>query len=345
MKIECHTGVDAFDVLRPEWNALLHRSSLDIIFLTWEWQSTWWSAYQPGDLFLLTVRDDSNALVAIAPWFIATDTDGIRTLRTIGCVDVTDYLGIIVLPDTEAEATQLLTDYIATSAAVDRVDWCNIPEASPLLTMFQDALSGHGAEVTVETQDVCPVIELPETFADYVQGLSKKDRHELKRKRRKIDGIGDALQWYIVDDSYDLAAEMDIFLGLMRTASTDKIEFLSNEANLAFFNAIVPQLYAKGWAQMSILKIDDTPAAAYLNFVYRDEVLVYNSGLDASVAEGLSTGIVLLSYLVEDAIAKEYRRFDFLRGDEEYKYRLGGKDTRVMNLVAVLQPQPQETEG
>ena len=61
-------------------------------------------------------------------------------------------------------------------------------------------------------------------------------------------------------------------------------------------------------------------------------MLVYNSGHDAGEHGNLSPGIVLLGRLIEYAIEKGYREFDFLRGNEAYKYDMGGKDTEVCQL-------------
>jgi CelD/BcsL family acetyltransferase involved in cellulose biosynthesis len=91
----------------------------------------------------------------------------------------------------------------------------------------------------------------------------------------------------------------------------------------------------RGWLQLNFLVVNDTPVATYLNFDYNDHILVYNSGLDPAEYGHLSPGIVLLAYTIEHAIELKRDVFDFLRGDEQYKYRMGGTDTSVMNLRAV----------
>ncbi len=340
MKVACYTTHDIFDLLYDDWNALLAKSNLNLIFLTWEWQSIWWRAYEPGQLWLLAIYDDDDVLMGIAPWFIQTTPDNERVLRTIGCVDVTDYLGLIVSAEAENDVISALSDYLFTHQdQLDRIDLCNIPEYASILTTLALSLEQNGAQVLIKEQEVCPVIALPNNFADYVQALDKKDRHELKRKMRKAEGSEESLDWFVVDDSYDLNVAIDDFLRLMGSSSADKLAFLADFRNVAFFKAIVPALYALGYVQMAFIKANDDLVAAYLNFLYQDEVLVYNSGLDVSAIEGFSPGIVLLAYLIRHAIEQGYRRFDFLRGNETYKYRMGGKDIRVMNLIAHFQPQ------
>ncbi|MFQ5814423.1 MAG: GNAT family N-acetyltransferase, partial [Anaerolineae bacterium] len=74
-------------------------------------------------------------------------------------------------------------------------------------------------------------------------------------------------------------------------------------------------------------------AATMLNFDYRDSILVYNSGYNPRKYARLSPGIVLLSYCIQWAIESGRAKFDFLRGDEEYKYRFGAQPTEIYRLL------------
>lgn len=314
---------------------LLQQSTDDLIFLTWEWQSAWWASYSPGELWVLAVYTDENVLVGIAPWFIETQASGERVVRSVGCVEVTDYLSVIVHVDHTVEVYTAIADYLQSHTdQFDVLSLCNIPSTSELLKGFREILEARDVSVEVVLQEVCPVITLPDTFPEYVQNLDKKQRHELRRKMRKIDGLGADVSWYIVGKDDDLEAEMRNFLALMRSASEEKGVFLDDPQNVVFFERVVPLMQQNGWLQLSFIKLQDEYAAAYLSFSYNNRLLVYNSGLDATVGGTLSPGIVLLGYLIRDAIAARYTHFDFLRGDEEYKYQMGAENTEIMNLTA-----------
>ena len=69
MKIETYTDLSGFDALAEEWNDLLKRSAFDTLFLTWEWQRTWWEHLGEGDLFLIAMRDDQGRMAGIAPLY------------------------------------------------------------------------------------------------------------------------------------------------------------------------------------------------------------------------------------------------------------------------------------
>lgn len=332
MKLDTHTEIRLFEVLKPEWNDLLERSPMNRIFSTWEWNSTWWEAYHPGELWVVTCRDDDGRLIGIAPWFI----DEAKTVRAIGCEDVTDYVDVIVDQDHVEVVLDCFAQFLERCHShYDMIQLCNIPEESPTYVHFASILEKHQFTAETEQQEVCPLIELPDDWEGYLNLLDKKQRHELRRKLRRAGGEGQDMAWYTVGSSHDLRAEMDKFLKLMAESDEEKREFLQNEQHVAFFNSFVPIAFEKGWLQLNILTVNDEPSAAYLNFDYHNEILVYNSGLSYDHAS-LSPGIILLAHNIRHAIENKYRVFNFLRGNETYKYRMGGQDTRLYQLTAKL---------
>ncbi len=333
MEVTAYRDASAFDDLRAEWNELLKRAPINHIFYTWEWQSTWWRAYQPGELLILACRREGE-LAGIAPLFLAETAKGVKA-QIIGCVDVTDYLDFIVDEAQLAPVFGAFAEYLAGQrSAIDCLDFCNIPADSPTRELLPDMLRRHGFTTTVEQQEVCPVIELPGDWPGYMRLLDKKQRHEVRRKMRRVQANESPVDWYIVNGQHNLDEEVEQFVRLMGASDPDKARFLQDDANQRFFRAIVPRLQARGWLQMNFLTVGDQRAAAYINFVYDDRVMVYNSGLDHLDYGDLSPGIVLLAYNIRHAIEHGYRHYDFLRGDEPYKYRMGGRDTAVMNIRA-----------
>ena len=68
-------------------------------------------------------------------------------------------------------------------------------------------------------------------------------------------------------------------------------------------------------------------------FVYNNQTLLYNSGLDAARFLRFSPGIILTAHLIQHSIETGRELFDFMRGDEAYKYKLGGIDTTIHQLL------------
>ncbi len=336
MRLVSSNQVDVFEQLKPEWNDLLKRSPADNIFSTWEWQSSWWKAYQAGELWLIACRDDAERLVGLAPWFIQTQAEGERVVRSIGCVDVTDYVDVIVDPEHAEEVYGLLALHLHEQRGrFDRVNLCNIPEVSPTLKQLGTALEQQGFAVEIEMQEVCPVIRLPDDYEVYLEQLDKKQRHELRRKVRKAENEA-VITWCIIGEKHNLDEELNAFLKLMAASQKQKAEFLEDPKNLAFFKLVMPIIFERGWLQLSFLCVNGERAASYLNFDYNNKILVYNSGLLPDAHSTLSSGIVLLVYNIQHAIELKREVFDFLRGNETYKYRMGAMDTRVFKVKAKI---------
>jgi CelD/BcsL family acetyltransferase involved in cellulose biosynthesis len=335
MKIETYTDLGGFDALAGEWNDLLKRSTFDTLFLTWEWQRTWWEHLGEGDLLLITLHDDQGHLIGIAPLYRTVSARGERKLNIVGCVDVSDYLDIIVAQGREKEVYSALLNYLdsAEVARWDAAELCNVPEISPAHQALAEMAVERGYEFRTLIEDVCPVIDLPATWDEYLASLDKKQRHEIRRKMRRIEREAN-VHWYIVDQDRNLSEEIEAFIELHQKSSADKDDFM-DERMKGFFRAVAHVLHPPGWLQLAFIEVDGKQAASMLNFDYEDAILVYNSGYDPQRHAHLSPGIVLLAYCIQHAIELGRARFDFLRGDEPYKYRFGAKETKVYRLVIV----------
>lgn len=333
MRIETHFESGGFWALRPEWNDLVQRSYYDNLFLTWEWQTTWWKHLGEGSLLLLGFRsEDDGRLVGIAPLFLTRVEAGNSSLNLNGCRDVSDYLDLIVEAGQEETVYQALLDYLEGDAPDwDLLDLCNIPQTSQTFVKLREMARVRGYQTLVEVEDVCPIITLPDTWDDYLMMLDKKQRHEVRRKLRKADSEADT-QFVIVGPDHDLRAEMQSFVDLHQLSAPEKDEFMDPSMQ-AFFFEVAEVLHTQGWLQLALVLMNGQKAAALLNFDYDNSILVYNSGFDPSQFRQLSPGIVVTARCIEQAISIGRSKFDFLRGDEVYKYRFGAQDTKVRRLL------------
>jgi CelD/BcsL family acetyltransferase involved in cellulose biosynthesis len=338
METTIHTTPDVFAQLQPEWNAVLHQSTADTPFLTYEWQKTWSDCLCSceGDVYLLTVRD-GGALLGIAPLFVisALDKDGKpqRLLRLIGSVDASDYLDLIAVRGREREVFNAMLEALEQSPTWDAIDLWNVPEASMTRALLPELIAARGWTWLDEKQVVCPIIRLPAQFEDYVQGLDKKERHELRRKIRRAEAT-EGVTWYAItgrDQTHDLDEAAEAFMALMMKSRSDKSEFMTDDMR-RFFHRMIHATHAGGFLHLAFLEVNGVKAATYLSFDYNQKRLVFNSGLEPEGFQSLSAGIVLAARLIDEAIQLGYSEFDFLRGNEEYKYRLGAKDTWIYHV-------------
>ena len=110
-----------------------------------------------------------------------------------------------------------------------------------------------------------------------------------------------------------------------------------------FFFDIAQVLQDAGWLQLTFVEMNGEKAASLLNFDYGGDILVYNSGYDPQQFRHLSPGIIVTARCIEHAIHLGRAKFDFLRGDEVYKYRFGAQDTEVRRLLIARPGVPLDT--
>jgi CelD/BcsL family acetyltransferase involved in cellulose biosynthesis len=347
-------------VTRAEWDALLAKAASNVVFLTWQWQQGWWrhfggSADCPDcRLHLLILRaDERGAPVGIAPLFIAREAlppikpyargvlrperadEPLRVVQFVGGIDITDYLDVIASSeDLEAIWAAVLDYLLEIRDQWDALDFHSIPQFSPSLDILQRLGEERGLRFEVFPEDVCPVLELPSDWNTYLMNLRKKERHELRRKVRKLEGRDD-VRWYLVPpkDRQQLEEKMRVFLALHKQSGADKAKFMDSHME-QYFMDMARNLADTGLLDLAILEVDGEPASAYMSFRYNDRLYLYNSGYSPRFAS-YSAGVALLAYRIHKAILQGIRYFDFLRGDEPYKYAFGAKDTYVYRAVCL----------
>lgn len=333
LHLTLYEGAEGFAALRNEWNALLMRSRFPSIFLTWEWQTTWWDCLGTGALRILTWRRPDGELVGIAPLFGACHTPT-HHWQVVGCTEVADYLDIISAAGHEADVYGGFLRFLQSEQALpwDAITLCNLHESSLSYSLLADMARQAGLTVTVTQEDVAPYLVLPSSFEAYLQSLDKKQRHELRRKRNRLEREVSHWRWFVIATEEDLEPWVERFIALHRLASAEKEAFMTPEMAY-FFHRLARTMARVGWLALAFIEIEGEPAATFFNFAFHDRIWVYNSGFDPARHAHLSPGIVLNSYLIEDAIARGYRIFDFLQGNEVYKYRFGAIDARVLNVT------------
>ncbi len=318
----------------PDWNVLLDESISNVPFLRYEYLAAWWQTLGGGEwkdaaLSLVTAQDDR--LIGIAPLFRTTNRDGFPALMLVGSIEISDYLDLIVRPGDLSRFLSGVLDELSSQPPEtwSVLDWYNLPDTSPTLAALREESAKRGWTYAEEIYKPTPSIPLPGDWETYLSGIDKKQRHEIRRKMRRAEESDQKVRWYIVEDERQLDAEIDAFLALM-ASDPEKAAFLT-EPMRAQMRATALTAFREGYLQLAFMEVSGQKAAGYFNLDYGNKIWVYNSGLDRKFME-LSPGWVLLGYLLQWANEHKRAEFDFLRGDEDYKYKFGGQNRHVMRV-------------
>lgn len=337
MVIDFVHDLAGFDALAGEWDRLLSRSISVVPFLRHDYLRLWWSTlgggeWSRGEMWVGVGRDSSGQMLGIAPLFWGESPASPPALRLMGSIEVSDYLDLIVPAEQADTMARAVLDALASDGPKDWsiLDLYNVPDQSPSLQALQKAAAAQGWKRVTERLQPCPVIRLDADWETYLARLDKKQRHELRRKLRRADTNPEPVEMRLVEPGRDVGAAIDDCLRLMAT-DPDKAAFLT-PAMRTFFAALIHEGIDDHWVQLAFLDVGGVPAAAYLNFDHAGRIWVYNSGINPDFLP-LSPGWVLLGRLIEWAIRNGRQEFDFMRGDEEYKSRLGGTVRSICRLT------------
>ena len=169
-------------------------------------------------------------------------------------------------------------------------------------------------------------VALPSSVDEYFASLTKKHRHELRRKLRRLDNAGDVEQLELKTPN-EIEQGMDDFMDLHRGSSIDKSEFMTPQRE-AFFREIAVNLAEKNISRLYFLTINGENVATSLAFKIGNTKYLYNSGYlpDRS---WLAVGLLNHAINILASIREGIEVYDFMRGDERYKYHLGAIDRHI----------------
>ncbi len=322
-------GEAAFTELADVWDSLAQQSITDTPFQTLAYQQSWWTHLHPTDatLHVVSVYNKDDALIGIASFYI---NDNVIYFN--GCVEETDYLDLIVREEDAESVWTAVLDCLCSSGFPqwESMNLCNIPAASPSRKILSQEAEKRGFSLQEIVMEVCPIIELPSTFEEYLANINSKQRREIKRKLRRANGAG--VELVAVQPGDDIAQHVDSFLQLLQQSTLEKQAWLNDNRRTLFHDVARTALEA-GTLQLLFLEVDGRQAATLFNLDYKGRTWVYNSGLHAHTFSNLSLGVVITAKAIELAIENGNTTFDFLRGNETYKYRFGAKDTQIFGLT------------
>ena len=327
MRIEHFPDWNALGIGELGWNRLVERCRTPTPFATWQFQTAWFRAFATEPLHLLAAQDGAGEWVGLLPLYETPTPEG-PVLRLVGGTDIADYLDLIAVAGREEEVWKAMLPALG-DLAWKALDLRPVPATSTTPGLLDGLAPSAGFTCRVDVEERCPVIELPETWDGYLARLSGKDRHELRRKIRRAEAGQPRIE--VARTPEAMALLMDSFVALHRQSKVGKARFM-DEPMEAFFRAVGRALAEAGLAALWMLWLEDRPAAALFCLEQAGAVSLYNSGFDPE-ARAMSPGVVLIARTIEDAITRGFRRYDFLRGEEPYKYGFGAVPTEVLRVT------------
>ena len=352
------------EIAEAEWDALVAANPWATPFSRYCVHRAWWDAYG-GSAHdqTLAVADGDGTLIGIAPLMHRhelepSDVAARTTLRHppgrvarpvpesatavfFGASYHSDYATILAAPADLPAVCDAVAAYLTGEEAShwDVVDLRRLRRGDPatdeLQAAFERVAGEFGLCVVRETEDVCPIVALPEgsDFENFLGTLGKKERHEIRRKVRRAEAAGEVA----LTSSADPEADLDAFVDLHQKRWAEDGLFPPTEGGAAsrrFFAGLFSDCARAGILDLSFLTVGGRRIAAGVTFDDGETTYYYNAGVEPDARE-LSPGVVMVACIVARAIERGRTRLDFLRGDEPYKYEWGAVDAPIERLLVL----------
>ncbi len=331
LKIEILTTEQEFEKLRDEWQLLAEET--DSIFLTYEWQLLWWKTYhkqlEQAELAIITVREkESDKLLAILPLFSHLKQfdygQKFKTLQLIGTeIESSDYLDLIA----PAKRKQILLKKIFSDPKVfkflEKIDVLlldNLADGSALLEERQELANILNSAYYHYVTKVCPYLSLPETTEAFWKKLSKNFKSNLKRGRNKLKRAGFTVEVVKSTDLVDAAIENLFKLHDQRFQAKQAHSKFDFERRGKFHQLVARNFLKKNWLQLYQIFDGQKTIGSLYCFKFNGSMMYVQGGFDPEYSQyGLGNQIILRA--IEDAIELNFKKFDFMRGSEPYKFK------------------------
>ncbi|HTV43738.1 MAG TPA: GNAT family N-acetyltransferase [Stellaceae bacterium] len=318
--------------VRENWDAVYEADPEARFFLSWQWLYDWLQVHRTAWLVLAAQHEENDReYVAFLTLRIGAEfakSCGFFNVLLFGGTGFSDYAGILVRPEHAAEALPAFAEYLKRELNWARFTMHNLTMSDERRQLFVGAFdpvrfAHHPLEQKNpgETTDhaICLSIDLPPSWEDYLQSLSANNRQKIRRLLRKVD----AAETYRItlSDGDDCDRNLETLLGFWRAKwAPSKGE--KNADELAALNqAVLERCACAGTLLLPVFWHRDRPVAALAILIdwCKRSLLFFIAGRDEAYRE-MPAGYLLHAYSIRYAIAQGFTTYDFLKGDDPYKF-------------------------
>ncbi len=250
------------------------------------------------------------------------------TVSFMGDADTCDYQDFITLKGAETAFINTLLDHFEQEG-IKRVELRHLrPESVVLQYMLPIAIS-RGYSVKSSPEAVTSEIYLPSSWNEYLGMIGRKQRHEVRRKLRRLSEVGN-FDYFLSNGSDSVNHLIQDFLHLFNQNGGKKAAFMTYE-NACFFKLLSAKFGRYGLMRFGCLNVNSHQVAMIMVFDYNNTIYLYNSAYHPSWRH-VSAGLVSKAMGIKEAIGLNRSKWEFLKGEEKYKRHLGGQEVKLYSM-------------
>jgi len=316
--------LDSLDApgLQAAWQRLSAASPHASLFNTYEWCYCWAGTFGSRcHPCILLAEDESGQAVGLLPGCLDHTGTG-RWVKLMGRDGVSgDHLDLLCLPQQHEPSLSLVLDCLRDGRLADGLIMAEIHRNSPTATLLRDWSGQHGCPLRESEPRIVPRLELPASFDAYLETLSANMRYHVRRRTRTLTRTpGAAIRTARDPDDLEQALTNLFELHQRRWQRDRRPGNFGNPLKREFLRRFCRLAGPRDWVRAHVLELDGRVVGVLLAFHWRGTASFYQMGWDPDCPLP-SPGVVLLANSVRQAIAERMRCYDFLRGDEAYKWK------------------------
>ncbi len=332
-------NLEGFKSLEGIWNRLLEKSGSDHIQLTFDWLWLWWGHFGHGkDLFIL-VAEEGDSIIGLAPLYIGPGRrffKGLIEFRTIafigsGFTDISDF---IITRERERVLHAFFEFIKSNNDLWEEISLSQMSDSSLNFPIIKEITNGSGYNKSLNQVIACPFLSITCGFTEYYKTINKNWRYDLERNSRRLSKDGNVLNFKI-EDCIDENLLHDIYqLNLNRNIKTERRSIFLEGKRYDFIRSITNEFNHKNHIKLFHLRHNDNLICYMLCFDYHNRIYFWNTSFDVKYFQ-YSVGKIIIKEALEYCFNNNYSLFDFMAGDEDYKFKWTA--TAYNNFHLVLQ--------
>ena len=305
------------------WNRLAGDRPL----ASWEWMATW--AERLGKEFSLAIlveTDDNGDWIGIAPFCIETTATGTRKLQFLGSGSAcTDYASLICNDEHRVQFVRTVACWLRSEiegssiAGYDLLELDGVANDDETMNLLLTSLRASQFREHQKDLEGCWAVSLPDTWDELHASFSKSLRRKSKASCKRLASDETRV---LSSNDVGIVGLWQTFVQLhqkRRTMLGQPGCFADSDFERFLFASIV-RLAARGRAEVVVIEHEDKPLAAMVLLNDGETVMMYQSGFDTE-RQAMCPGYLMIVQALQDSIARGFKCFDLMRGDEPYKSR------------------------
>jgi CelD/BcsL family acetyltransferase involved in cellulose biosynthesis len=352
--VDIINNIQDLENLKRHWEAVYNADPEAHFFMSWTWLSGW--LRNASNWFILSARPNtsqSSTPVAFFPLRLRrneTRTGDVFKEVAMACNRVADYTGFICLPEYQDSAI------LGFASFIKQLDWDSLHLENILASDKRTQLflkhylpdefdlrqrklvnKNHGVD-----NYVCPYVDLPVNWEEYVSNLGANTRSKIRRFLKRVDHPGEFRVTYADRNTID--DDLDILFGFWASKWAER-KGKRLDSILKLQRRMLMHCFESGTLFLPVLWKQNTPLGALASLVdeKHKSLLFYIGGRDETVSSP-PPGFVLHAHSIRYAINNGFRTYDFLRGNEPYKYLFGPKERSIRYIIVTAKNRPEHNK-